>query len=266
MPVLTSTTNRHIRAVSALIKKRAEREKENAFVIEGLRMLREAPAERMCELYVTEAFYAALSPEDRRRIDALACERFTVTEEVMRRLSDTVHPQGVLGVVSMKKCDPAGLFDAGKAVPLLLVLENLQDPGNLGTILRAGEGAGVTGVLLAGDTADPYNPKVVRGTMGAIFRVPFLRFADIGEAAVLLKKRGIRTYAADLSGTKNYDACDYRDAVAFFIGNEGAGLSEEARRVADERILIPMAGAVESLNAGIAAAVLTFEAARQRRG
>ena len=151
-------------------------------------------------------------------------------------------------------------------LPHLLVLEHLQDPGNLGTILRAGEGAGLTGVLMDSNTADIYSPKVVRATMGSLLRVPFAYVEDLGEALALLKKKKIRVYAAHLQGSNAYDRENYRKATAFLIGNEANGLSPETAAAADVRIRIPMLGEVESLNAAVAASVLMFEAARQRRG
>ena len=149
--------------------------------------------------------------------------------------------------------------------PLLVILETLQDPGNLGTILRAGEGAGVTGVIMNEESADIYNPKVIRSTMGAIFRVPFLVTPDLRGTIREIREMGIRVYAAHLHGTAAYEEMDYREPSGFLIGNEAAGLTKETAALADARVIIPMAGRVESLNAAIAASVLLFEAARQRR-
>ena len=147
----------------------------------------------------------------------------------------------------------------------LMVLETIQDPGNLGTILRAGEGAGITGVVMSRDTADLYNPKVIRSTMGSVLRVPFVYADDFGETLEEIKKAGIRLFAAHLKGSVPYDEADYRGRTAFLIGNEANGLTEASAQAADCRIRIPMEGKVESLNAAVAASVLMFEAARQRR-
>ncbi|MBR5115814.1 MAG: RNA methyltransferase [Lachnospiraceae bacterium] len=267
---ITSPANQRVRRIAGLMKKRAERMREQVFVIEGIRTLREAPADRVREIYLTEHAWKSLPRKDREQIDHLPCEHYIVTDPVMERLSDTQHPQGILAVVAMREARPEELVTAPdpngpRTAPLILLLENLQDPGNLGTILRMSEGAGVTGVLLTGSTADPYNPKVVRGTMGSIFRVPFLYLESASEAVRLLKDRGIRLLAADPRGEKAYTEADLTRPVAFLIGNEGAGLTEETLRAADERVTIPMAGKLESLNAGISAAILSFEAARQRR-
>ena len=149
--------------------------------------------------------------------------------------------------------------------PLLLVLENLQDPGNLGTMMRTAEGAGVTGVLLSRGSVDIYNPKTIRSTMGSIYRVPFLYTDDLMGDMEKLHEKGITTYAAHLKGKGFYDEESYKEPTAFLIGNEGNGLSDELSEKAKQYIKIPMEGQLESLNAAVAAAILMYEASRQRR-
>ena len=144
-------------------------------------------------------------------------------------------------------------------------LRSTRDPGNLGTILRAGEGAGITGLIMSRDTVDIYNPKVIRSTMGSVFRVPFFYTDDLEQTVLDLKARGIRVFAAHLAGKNNYEQEDYTGNTAFLIGNEGNGLTEKLSNMADTWVKIPMAGKVESLNAAIAASILMFETARQRR-
>ena len=146
-----------------------------------------------------------------------------------------------------------------------MILETLQDPGNLGTIIRASEGAGITGIVMNRETADIYNPKVIRSTMGSVFRVPFFYTDDLEQTVLDLKARGIRVFAAHLAGKNNYEQEDYTGNTAFLIGNEGNGLTEKLSNMADTWVKIPMAGKVESLNAAIAASILMFETARQRR-
>ena len=151
-------------------------------------------------------------------------------------------------------------------IPHIIVLDHLQDPGNLGTIFRTAEGAGVTGIIMNQESVDIYNPKTIRSTMGSIYRMPFCYTADLADAVRFLKAKGVRTYAAHLEGICDYDKEDYQKPCAFLIGNEGNGLTQEIAELADTYIKIPMKGEVESLNAAIAASVLMFEAARQRRG
>ena len=155
------------------------------------------------------------------------------------------------------------LLDA--PAPFFMVLENIQDPGNLGTILRTAEGAGVTGILMSRDTVDIFNPKTIRSTMGSVYRVPFLYVEDICEIVWELKNKGICTYAAHLKGTGSYDEQDYTKGTAFLIGNEGNGLTDQLADLADTYIRIPMYGQLESLNAAVASAVLMYETQRQRR-
>ena len=149
--------------------------------------------------------------------------------------------------------------------PLLVILEDLQDPGNLGTILRAAEGAGVDGVIMTKDTVDILNPKVIRATMGSIYRMPFYQTTDLKDTIYTLKNKGIQVYAAHLEDSVCYDEADYRVGTAFLIGNEGNGLKRETADAATRYIKIPMLGQVESLNAAMATSILMYEAARQRR-
>ena len=149
--------------------------------------------------------------------------------------------------------------------PLFLILEDIQDPGNLGTMVRTAEGAGVTGVLLSRGCVDIYNPKTIRSTMGSIYRVPFLYTDDLLGDMDKLHEKGIVTYAAHLKGKGFYDEESYKGPTAFLIGNEGNGLTDELSEKAKQYIKIPMEGQLESLNAAVAAAILMYEASRQRR-
>ena len=186
----------------------------------------------------------------------------TVSEEVFRKMSDTLAPQGILAVLKRPEYSLQTLLKTPD--PFFIVLENLQDPGNLGTILRTGEGAGVTGVILSSDTADIFNPKTIRATMGSIYRVPFCRTSDMKETLEQLREAGVVTYAAHLRGKDYYDGVSFKGPVAFLIGNEGNGLKEETAALAERYVKIPMEGKVESLNAAVAAALLMYEVRRQR--
>jgi len=148
----------------------------------------------------------------------------------------------------------------------LLLLENLQASRQVWeSILRTAEGAGVTGVILSKGCVDLYNPKTIRSTMGSVYRVPTLYTEDLCQTVEVLKKHGIRSYAAHLKGANFYDQENYQSGTAFLIGNEGNGLTEELTEKADTLIRIPMEGQLESLNAGVASAILMYEAYRQRR-
>lgn len=219
-------------------------------------MFFEIPKDRLLEVYLTQEF-------ENKYEEVLKDYSYElVSENVLKALSDTQTPQGVFALVKrqeMKLDEILGL----EQEPCFFLLENLQDPGNLGTIIRTSEGAGVTGILITKDTVDPYNPKVIRSTMGAIFRLPIVVIEDMDEVLAAFKERGITSYAAHLGGSVFYDY-DYRKGCVFFIGNEGNGLSEELTARADCKIKIPMMGQVESLNAAVASTVLMYEMMRQR--
>ncbi len=261
--MITSAANQKIKRIAQLNKRTSLRKRENVFVVEGIKMFLEAPEEHLEEIYVSESFLR--NPENReavRKLQKLGYE--AVADQVFGKMSDTQAPQGILCVLRQFDWRPEQVLGKG-GNPLFLVLESLQDPGNLGTIMRTGECAGITGLIMSRDTVDVYNPKTIRATMGSIYRLPFLYTEDMGELLQAMKRKGIAVYAAHLKGSKRYDEADYREAAAFVIGNEGNGLKEETAALADGCIRIPMAGKAESLNAGVAAALLMYEAARQRR-
>lgn len=261
--MITSTSNAKIKRIVQLRKKKKVRDAEGVFLVEGIRMFREIPEKLLQEIYISESCEEKEGKEIRRRASACGIRPELVSDGVFSHLSDTQTPQGILCVVRQLSYSLEEVADA--PCPHMLVLDRLQDPGNVGTILRTAEGAGVTGILLDGECADIYNPKTIRSTMGSIFRMPFYYIQDLEEGIRYLKKRGICTYAAHLEGKRAYDEEDYRKPCAFLIGNEGNGLRPEIADLADTYIRIPMAGEVESLNAAIASAVLMFEAGRQRR-
>lgn len=259
--MITSTKNQQIRTVIELKKKAKARNESGLFAVEGIRMAAELPKERIEQVYVSESFLK--HPEHSSLLDRLSSFE-TVSDSVFSAMSDTKTPQGILALVKKREYTLEEML-AGGQTPFLMLLENLQDPGNLGTIVRAGEGAGITGVIMSRDTVDIYNPKVIRSTMGSLFRIPFLYAENLGETVRFLKKNHVKILAAHLEGAVVYDEEDCTGALGFLIGNEGNGLSEEIGALADARIKIPMAGQVESLNAAVAASVLMFETARQRR-
>ena len=259
--MIASTANRRVKEVAALTKKARYRNEEGVFVVEGPRMFSEVPKDRLVHVYATEKF---LRENGSAGLAAGNGPVDTVTDEVLKAMSDTQTPQGVLAVVRQYRYTLSDILSRPEPA-LLMVLETIQDPGNLGTILRAGEGAGVTGVIMDSRTADIYSPKVIRSTMGSIFRVPFYRADDLAAVMAEMKRAGSRLAAAHLQGSVEYDTEDYTGPVGFLIGNEAAGLSRQAADMADVRVRIPMLGQVESLNAAVASSILMYETARQRR-
>lgn len=262
--MITSPGNPRIKSVVHMRQKVKARREADAFLTEGIKMFLEAPAGRIREVYISESFscpdrdmYAAVT----EKLKTLSYE--TVTEEVFRKISDTCSPQGILCVMEAYHYRMEDMLQ--KKNPLLLLLEDIQDPGNLGTMFRTGEGAGISGIIMTKNTVDLFAPKSVRSTMGSIYRMPFFITDDLPGTLGQLRAAGIHTYAAHLLGEKYYDQLDLTGAHAFLIGNEGNGLKKETADLADTYLKIPMEGRLESLNAAVAASILMYEAHRQCR-
>lgn len=261
--MITSTSNARVKRLVNLKKKKKARDEERVFLVEGIRMFREVPTDQLEEVYVSESFYKKEKDTVEAVLQGTGIRPEELSDTVYAYASDTKTPQGVLCVVRQMEY-PLEKVITGQC-PMIMVLEHLQDPGNLGTILRTAEGAGVTGIVMDRECVDIYNPKTIRSTMGSIYRMPFCYVEDLKAAIGHLKEAGVGVYAAHLDGRHDYDEEDYGRPCAFLIGNEGNGLSQETAELADIYIKIPMEGQVESLNAAIAASVLMFEAGRQRR-
>ncbi len=254
--MITSSGNNQIKSVMNLLKKSGERKSRGLFVIEGIRMFTEIPKDRIVKVFASESF----ANNNSGILDGFDYE--LVSDRVFAQMSDTKTPQGILAIVQMLTYTIEDMT-SGK-IPVIVLLENIQDPGNLGTIIRSAEGAGATGIILSKDTVDIYNPKTIRSTMGALFRMPFLYSEDIIGAAQELKKRGIKLFAAHLKGNNNYYNEDLSVPMGLLIGNEGNGLTDKLTKEADLLVKIPMEGNLESLNAAVSTAVILYEAHRQR--
>lgn len=259
--MIISTGNPKIKQLVQWQTKAKERRKDGVFLAEGIKMLQEAPEELIRDIYITENVEKKI--QESHLLDKLNKVGYeVVSEEVMKKVSDTQTPQGVLTVLNR----PEYLLEKilSKSNGLFLLLEDLQDPGNLGTIIRTAEGAGVDGIIATKNTVDIFSPKTIRSTMGSIYRVPFIYVETLKEVILKMKEGGIKTYAAHLDGELYYSSFSFTQGTAFIIGNEGNGLRKETADLADFYIKIPMEGQVESLNAAIATALLIYEAHRQR--
>lgn len=257
---IASASNDRIKEIKKLIKSAAYRREKGLYVVEGIRMFREIPRELIESVYVSEGNYMKLKDQILSVVDE--SEIIFVADHVFSSMSDTNTPQGVLATVRMNKVLLDDLLDDKNS--FVLIAERLQDPGNLGTIVRTAEGAGATGIILSNDCVDLYNPKVIRSTMGSIFRVPVYVAVDLEETIEQLKDRNVCIYGAHLDGNEFYNE-DFKEACGFLIGNEGNGLTEAISSKADKLIRIPMCGKVESLNAATSVAVISYEVLRQRR-
>lgn len=255
--MINSISNDHIKEVMKLQKNSRHRQKMKRFAIEGWRMIGEVSPESILEIYVLESELGRLydlSPE----LMNLATE---VSDKVLGAMSTETTPQGVLAVVAMPEQDTNLDYDKK---PLIVALEAIQDPGNLGTILRTAEAAGVDMVILSKGTVDLYNPKVVKATMGAIFRMRIVRNVDLTEYLEMIKLEGVSIYAANIEATQYHYGANYKKSTCFLLGNEGKGLTEESAKIATDHIKIPMVSTAESLNVAMAMGILVYEAIRQR--
>jgi TrmH family RNA methyltransferase len=247
------------------LQKRSARWKERAFVAEGPELLRSA-----LEAGVPiESVY--VSPEGDNDLPTReACDRaraagarvFPLAPGVLERVADTVTPQPVLAVVPM--LDDPRPFEPGPW-SLLVVMVDVRDPGNAGTVLRAADASGCQGVIFAGDSVDPYNAKTVRSSAGSLFHVPFGIRDDEASLAAELGDAGFRTLGTLVRAGDDYGGLDWSVPTALFVGNESAGLDPALTDALTGSVAIPMAGRAESLNVGVACAVVCFEALRQRR-
>ncbi len=260
-------TNAKVKQIMQWQKKSKERRKDKVFLVEGLKMFEEAPPECILEVYLSESMDRKLKGSADQKDKELYCKvvktRFDViSDDLFAKISDTQTPQGILSVLKQPDYSLERLLECEN--PLFVILENLQDPGNLGTILRTGEGAGITGVIMNNGTVDIFNPKTIRATMGSIYRVPFIYVESLPDTIEKLHQRGVHTYAAHLQGKDYFQSLSFQEPTVFLIGNEGNGLTKETADLAEKYLKIPMEGKVESLNAAVATALLSYEAYRQR--
>lgn len=258
--IITSAKSDRIKEIKKLAKSSSYRREKGVYIVEGIRMFREIPNDSISEVYVAEGAYDKLKSDILSKISE---EKIIfVADHIFASMSETNTPQGVLVLVKISEKTLKNIDISQRS--FILIAEHLQDPGNLGTIIRTAEGAGVTGIVLSNDCVDLYNPKVIRSTMGSIFRVPVYVSQDLVADINWLKSRGVCIFGAHLNGKEFYDE-DYSKSCGFLIGNEGNGLSGEVSATADKLIKIPMCGKVESLNAATSAAVIAYEVMRQRR-
>lgn len=263
MPV-TSLSNPRIKYLSRLAR-RQFREKENRFIIEGSLMVREA---LLCRWPLEQLAFTPAWGESRTGVAILklassaGVQLLEVGEAVFSKLSSAETPQGVMAVGIFQKTALSQLFEQNSS--LLLAVDGLQDPGNLGAIIRSADAAGAGGVVLLKGTVDPYNPKTLRATMGSIFHLPVVEVPDKGELFGYASKAGLQLVAsAPQSGVVLF-LCNLTLPSIFVIGNESVGCSNEILKRADQTVSIPMPGRAESLNAAAAASIMLYEAIRQR--
>ena len=257
MKTIRSKDNPSYKEAVKLLR-RKYRDQTGMFLIEGPRPVMDAirSGERLQTVFLSERVPA-------EELESLCmkhgCRCAVLSEELFSRISDTEHSQGVLAVA----CKPEHrMIEAGSGI---IILDRLQDPGNIGTIIRTAEAAGFSTLIAIKGTGDIYAPKTVRAAAGSLLRVNVFEGLETGEAVRLCREQGIRIVASDLEGSVEYTAADLTGDMALVIGNEGSGVSDEIRQAADDKVRIPMEGTIESLNAAVAAGLLMYESVRQRR-
>jgi RNA methyltransferase, TrmH family len=256
METIQSLQNPRVKNWVKLLSKKG-RMKEGTFLIEGEHLVEEAvkaKAELVC-IIIQSGLETKFS-----LIHNASVPIYLVTDAVLQKITDTETPQGICAIVRMAE---HSLSEVLSQESLVLILDAIQDPGNLGTIIRTADAAGVSGIILGSGTVDIYNPKTIRSTMGSIFHIPFVE-ADLEGSLTVLKERGFKLVATSLEGSIPYNRPLYHGSVALVIGNEANGVSKDWLDAADVKIKIPIYGKAESLNAAIAAAITMYEAVRQR--
>ena len=253
--MITSSQNSKIKLVRSLLGRAKERREANAFVVEGVRLVEEAASKDWG--FETVLYDESLSERGKLLVERLRSKDVEVEEvsqNLMKSLSETETPQGILAVLDFTNLPIPNSPD------FILIPDQVRDPGNLGTLLRSAAATGVQAVLLPPDTTDAFAPKVVRSGMGAHFR---LAIGSMTWEEIQQRTKGLQVYLADMNGQSCWDI-DLRQPLALIIGGEAEGASEQARKLGTENISIPMSGDIESLNAGVAGLVLMFEVVRQR--
>lgn len=251
---IDSLQNKIIKEINSL-KNKKDRDKKGLFVLEGERLIGEIPKE--CNIK-----YIAAAESYKLKDDINISYR--INDKLFSRISDTVNPQGILAVCEIMKRDCENINYEND--PFFVLLENITDPGNMGTIIRTADAAGADGIFVTKGCVDIYNPKVIRATMGSVFHLPIYRNVNGLNIVEKLNYNNIITIGAHLKGKDTPYNINMKKGCAVIIGNEANGLSDEISMKASNLVKIPMPGKAESMNAGVAAGILIYEAVRQRLG
>lgn len=264
IPLIKSQSNNLIKLIRSL-KSKKNRQKSGLFIIEGVRFLEfvidnNIPVVEVCfsnELYDTNGGEELLE-----RAFKMGLKITEIESKIFNSITDTKNTQGIIALVEFKKLE----FNKDDFKDkLILILDRIQDPGNLGTIIRTADAAGIDLVVLSKGTVDPYNEKVLRSTMGSIFSVPLLLEMELSSLIETLKQNDYSIVSSYLQTEDRYDKIDYSGSVAIVIGNEANGVSDEVIALSDKFAKIPIWGKAESLNASIAAGIIMYHASNSRK-
>ena len=260
MQVITSKDNEVIKSIRKL-KEKKYRDQSNEYIVEGLKLIEEAIKEKakIKKIVVCEECLKDNSIEQKFLYEIAKYDCIYVEPKIFSILTDVVNPQGMLAVIEKENSEDQIKYDED----IIVVLDGIQDPGNLGTILRTVDSVGLSQIILSKTSVDAYNPKVVRSTMGAIFRVNIIESEDLVKTLKNIKKHKYKIVATSLGGTENIYQMDFNKKI-IVIGNESKGVSKEIIDIADSKVIIPMLGKTESLNASIATGVILYEYVRRK--
>ena len=259
---ITSQDNNNYKLWTSLLR-RKYREKEGLFIVEGPLLIKDALDNGgIMDCLIVKS--GEEHDEDNPGGLNYSGDVYYLSRDLFDRLSQVDNGRGMMGVFMIPEFQGA-LKKEDSGFSNTLVLDRIQDPGNLGTLIRTADGAGFSQIILVKGTVDPYSPKVVRAAAGSLFRVPIRHLENADEVISSLKEDGVTTVATCGEGKDLYWDCDFKRDTAIIIGNEGGGISEEMKEASDLRVRIPMEGTIESLNAAIAAAVVVYEVLRQQK-
>lgn len=259
---ITSKDNSRVKQLRSLQEPK-HRRKEGVFLIEGVKVVEEALRDNLVKTVIASPALlrhhgkGVLKLAESRRVEVL-----WISDKLFSGISESVTPQPVMAVVPMRFQTEESLFDSEAG--LIVIADRLQDPGNLGTLIRTTEAAGASGVGITGDTVDPYNAKTIRASMGSILRIPVVSIRNSATFIEACRQKGYQTVATTLKGSETHFNTDLRKRTVLIFGQEAGGLSPALLPNVDLHIRIPMAETVESLNVATAAAVILYEAMRQR--
>lgn len=260
MQKITSKDNQKVKDLIKLRDDAKERNAKSLFYVEGERIVADTPIDLVESIYIKESLINKFKHIISKYTEDVI---YILSDDVYDKTKDTVNSQGIIALVKeniSKSLDTSLLSTSNK----ILILDHIQDPGNLGTIIRVAEAASFNLVILSKDTCDVFNTKAIRATMSSIFRVNIYVSDDITKDINFLKTNGYRVYASTISdNSKIYNKVAYHDKTCLIVGNEGTGISNDVLALSDEYIKIPMEGQIESLNASIATAILCYEVYNQ---
>ncbi len=264
--MITSYDNKQIKQIEKLLKNSRNRKKEGLFVVEGRKMVIEAiRTGNAKKVYFSSKFeddkaewpdFQTIEEAETFAMEGREVEGEIVEEGLFKKISDTSTPQGIMAVVKFDMKTDEEIYEDGK----FLALEDVRDPGNIGTIIRSCEAAGIDGIIVSKGCCDIYSPKVSRSTMGSLFRVPVYHCENFVDSMGKLRyNMGYEVFGTSMVGASKFNSIIYPKRCVVIIGNEANGMSDECMKVCSNMIYIPMAGNVESLNAGVAASLIMYE-------